>query len=80
MPTKLTLRLDEDLILKAKAYGRRRGKSVSQMVADYFRSLETTATKESLAAPPLTLSLRGILRDSGVDESDYRAYQEERYH
>ena len=36
MQTKLTLRLDEELIGVAKAFARSSGKSVSRIVADYF--------------------------------------------
>jgi len=39
MNTKLTLSVEEDLIRKAKAIANERGKSVSQMVEDYFLSL-----------------------------------------
>lgn len=37
--TKLTLRLDRDLIDAAKRYAERRGTSVSQVVANYFEAL-----------------------------------------
>ena len=40
MNTKLTLRLDDQLILKAKRYSDRSGKSVSQLVADYFSLID----------------------------------------
>jgi len=40
MNTKLTLRLDDQLILKAKRYSHRVGKSVSQIVADYFSLID----------------------------------------
>ncbi len=36
MQTNVTLRLDERLVRRAKACARRSGKSVSQMVAEYF--------------------------------------------
>lgn len=36
MVTKLTLRIDETLIEQAKGEARRRGTSVSRLVADYF--------------------------------------------
>jgi len=36
MNSKLTLRLDEDLIQSAKSYSAKTGKSVSKIVADYF--------------------------------------------
>ena len=39
MKTKLTLRMDKTLVAKAKHEAKRRGKSVSGMVADYFAAL-----------------------------------------
>ena len=39
MKTKLTLRLDDEMIGRAKAYAARRGTSVSALVEDYFRLL-----------------------------------------
>ena len=41
MKTKLTLRLDDQLIRKAKDYSDRSGKSVSRLVADYFSLIES---------------------------------------
>ena len=76
--TKLTLRLERDLIERAKKIARRRGKSVSKMVADYFRALDTVHKEEQDVAP-LTLSLQGILRDSGLDERDHRRHLEEKH-
>ena len=40
MQNKLTLRIDEKLIAKAKAFAKSNGKSVSQIVADYFNLLD----------------------------------------
>jgi hypothetical protein len=79
MHTKLTLRVDSDLVQKAKAYGKRRGKSVSQMVADYFRLLEGQQDQSRTEATPLAQSLRGVLRGTAVDEADYRDHLEDRY-
>jgi len=39
MQTKLTLRLEEELIEDAKAYAAEHGRSLSQLVADYFQAL-----------------------------------------
>lgn len=77
MQTKLTLRLDAQLIERAKTYARHRGKSVSQMVADYFALLGQEEQRETLA--PLTRSLRGALRGAAIDEDDYRQHLEEKY-
>ncbi len=61
MQTKMTLLLDEELIKKAEAAALERGKSVSQMVAEFFESLGKAAPYES-KLPPLTSSLLGILK------------------
>lgn len=70
MQTKLTLRLDKELIRKAKIEADRRGKSVSRMVGDFFSSLETEEG-QSGPYPPVTASLFGVLKDSGLSEEDY---------
>ena len=44
MQTKLTLRLDEELIKFAKVYAKERGKSLSQIVADYLYGFECFRT------------------------------------
>ena len=77
MQTKLTLRLEAQLIERAKAYARRRGTSLSQMVADYFALLDHAEQGEHLA--PLTRSLRGALRGADVDEDEYRQYLEKKH-
>ncbi len=77
MQTKLTLRLEDTLIEQAKAHARLAGKSVSQMVADYFSQLDKPATPAPL--PPVTAALRGALATASVDEQDYRDYLERKY-
>ncbi len=81
MQTKLTLRLDEKLVRRAKAYAKREGKSVSQIVADYFSLLKHAGEESQEVQPPspLTQSLRGILRGADVDEEDYRRHLDEKY-
>jgi hypothetical protein len=76
MQTKLTLRLEEQLIEQAKSYAAQTGKSVSQVVADYFKMLTTEKTKPASPSTPITKSLRGLLRDSTLDEKDYKKYLE----
>jgi hypothetical protein len=78
MQTKLTLRLDEDLIGQAKIYARQKGRSLSQVVADYFRILNTD-TIHGKRTPPITASLRGLLKDTNIDKKDYRGYLEEKF-
>lgn len=47
MQTKLTLRMDDELISHAKQIAKEQGKSLSQIVADYF-SVLTTSHKPDL--------------------------------
>lgn len=79
MQTKLTLRLEDQLIEQAKSYAAQAGKSVSQIVSDYFRLLTSEKPRPSPPSTPITQSLRGLLRDSGLDESDYKKYLEEKH-
>lgn len=80
MPEKLTLRLDENLIAGAKAYAKGHGRSVSQLVADYFSQLtiaEAAATSPKRGS--VTSKLRGALKGAEVDQADYRRHLEEKY-
>jgi hypothetical protein len=80
MQAKLTLRLEDSLILRAKEHARRSGRSVSQLVADLFAGLEgsTEGEEDEESLPPIVQSLKGCLGGSGVDEEAYRRYLEER--
>jgi len=77
--TKLTLRLDQGLVRRAKAHSKRTGKSVSQIVADYFSLLETSVENEDLSITPLVRSLKGALRGGRFDQKDYRRHLEEKH-
>jgi hypothetical protein len=79
MQSKLTLRLDEDLIREAKALARQRGTSL--LVADYFRALSRSRSDrpEDEELPPLTRALAGALRGADVDEEDYRAHLDRKH-
>lgn len=79
MATKLTLRMDEDLIQRAKAFAKERGKSVSQIVADYFASLDQKPQERGTDLTPIVRSLKGTLRGADADVEDYRRHLEERY-
>ncbi len=79
MQTKLTLRLDEELIHHAKKYAAKTDVSVSQLVADYFRLLLHGRSAARKTQAPITRSLRGVLKSAGIDERDYRKHLEEKY-
>jgi ATP-dependent Clp protease ATP-binding subunit ClpA len=82
MQTKLTLRLEQRLIRRAKAYARRTGKSVSELVADFFGRLDAPAEESAqrvVAQSPAVQSLIGALEGSRLDEEDYRKHLIEKY-
>lgn len=79
MQTKLTLRLDDELINRAKSYAKKKGKSVSQIVAGYFSLLNAEPENESADFTPLVRSLKGPLKGAKVGKKNYHEYLEEKY-
>lgn len=78
MNAKLTLRMDLRLVRRAKAEARRRGKSVSQMTAEFIGSLgQKRGPTPSLS--PITRSLVGVLKGKMVSEEHYRRHLAEKY-
>lgn len=75
MQTKLTLRLDDQLIADAKRYARQSHKSLSQMVAEYFLAITSPQTVADELTPTVS-RLKGALAGAKVDRDDYRAYLE----
>ncbi len=62
MKTKLTLRVDEDTIKKAKLYSKKRGESVSSLVEKFFSGFDDNGIKKE-TLPPTTEELKGLLKD-----------------
>ena len=79
---KLTLRLEEDLIVRAKRVARERGTSVSRMVAGFFESIEDTHPKDRLHGE-ITHRLRGSIKPSEGGprngEEDYLRHLERKH-
>lgn len=79
MQTKLTLRMEEALIRKAKRLAQRKGTSVSKIFGDYIKNESDESLDEEL--PPITLSMIGALKNSpiGFNEESYHKHLEEKY-
>lgn len=76
MKKKLTLRMEKDVIERAKAYAEERGTSVSKLVANYFSALTAAGSTEALSdegSGPITRSL-GAEPEENVSEEDYYEY------
>ena len=88
MTSKLTLRIDKTLVAKAKQEAKRRGKSVSGMVADYFAAMGEKAhsadtlppvTAGEIVARPITDEyIEGMARMTGTRGNLLRALKEEK--
>ena len=79
MARELTLKLDENLIGRAKRFSKQTGIPISKLVADYFAMLDVDISKEATEITPLVRSLKGSLRGSDVSVRDYLQHIEEKY-
>ena len=62
MTTKLTLTLDDKVIQGAKRYARAKGRSVSELVESYFKSLTNGNSESSEELSPSIKSLMGSFK------------------
>ena len=82
MDTKLTLRLNDSVIERAKIYARNHKISLSKMIESYLDSITTQKEKEEkITITPLVESLSGVIDlPSDFDyKKEYRDYLEEKY-
>ena len=77
MQTKLTLRLESELIEQAKKHAREQGKSLSQVVSDYFKVF--TQNQKSKPIAPVTSSLIGVIKSDSIGVDDYKQHLEDKY-
>ena len=80
MNTKLTLKMDNSVILSAKHFAHTHQTSLSKLVETYFK----TITREEIPGKKVTGivgELAGLLRGKNIDssKSDYIDYLEEKY-
>ncbi len=73
---KLTLSVDDGVVLRAKRYAKLRGVSVSNIVETYLAAIAEPASAPSGATPVLR-SVRGALKNADVTE--YRKHLASKY-
>lgn len=80
MDTKLTLRLKEEVIIRAKEYAQKHKISLSRMVETYLDSI-TRDSQEFDKPTPLVKSLSGVitLPDNYDDKGEYHSYLDKKY-
>jgi hypothetical protein len=69
MDTKLTIKLDDDVISRAKVYAKRRKTSLSKMIESYLDSV-TKPESKGIEITPLVKSLSGVI--TLTDDYDYK--------
>jgi hypothetical protein len=70
MDTKLTLNVDKDLLLKAKAYAKEKGRSLSDLVENYFKTLVGKTNPEQQELAPKVKEMLGSYKLP--DDFDYK--------
>lgn len=79
MQTKLTLRLDDALVRRAKRYSRRSGRSISRLVSDYFALIDSEPDAGADELTPRVGSLLGALRAADVSEEEHKEHLERKH-
>jgi len=78
METKLTLKMDQEIIQSAKNYAENNKRSLSKLVEDYFRNL-ITENEPKKEFSPLVEELSGIISETDLKNLDYVEYLEKKY-
>ena len=81
MNSKLTLKLDKQVIERAKLYAERRGTSLSQIVEGFFIGLAATEAPRKAKLPGVVGDLAGVLAGVEIDDPkrEYADYLEKKY-
>jgi len=79
MDTKLTLKLDGDIIEQAKTYARKKNTSLSKLIESYLGLL--IDPKDNQGVTPLVKSLSGVINipKSVVYKKDYKKHLLDKY-
>jgi gamma-glutamyl phosphate reductase len=80
MNTKLTLKVSNKTILRAKSYARRKKTSISRLVENYLNNI-TRPGNDIQEITPLVKSLSGVLkkRSPAKEKNDYAGYLSKKY-
>lgn len=78
METKLTLKMDQEVIQSAKDYAESNKRSLSRLVEDYFRKLISEKDPKNKFSP-LVEELSGVISEKDLEKLDYVTYLEKKY-
>jgi antitoxin component of RelBE/YafQ-DinJ toxin-antitoxin module len=75
MQTKLTVRINDQLIKSAKRYAHRRGISLSRLIENYLNSL-AVEQDDPLVQTPILQRLSGILPEDASIEDQHKHWEQ----
>ncbi len=79
MDSKLTLKLDANVIQRAKVYAKEQNISLSKLIENYLNALTDSSSKK-IKISPLVESLTGVVKlKEEDDKKDYIDYLTEKY-
>jgi len=79
METKLTLKLNKDIIDHAKTYAKEHNISLSKLIENYLQTV-TLKRSRKIEISPLVESLTGVIDLSGKDyQKDYTEFLSKKY-
>lgn len=80
MDAKLTLKLNHDVIQRAKLYAEAHNISLSRLIENYLQSL-AMPSPDSVAITPLVQSLSGVVNEDSIvaDTNGYADYLRKKY-
>ncbi|HIP26535.1 MAG TPA: hypothetical protein EYG80_02640 [Flavobacteriaceae bacterium] len=79
MDTKLTLKLDDSVIIKAKKYAKKHNVSLSRMIENYLQII-TSSNNKNIEISPLVKSLTGVVQlDEKEFQKDYTNFLSKKY-
>jgi hypothetical protein len=81
MNAKLTLKLNEAVIEKAKKYAQKNRQSLSELVENYFKALTDESGNEQDDYGALTTELSGVINAADIEnyKEKYTEYLAEKY-
>lgn len=62
MSTKLTLTVDKSVIDKAKRYAKKQGRSLSDLIENYLRTITTEEVNDDIEITPTVKSISGSFK------------------
>jgi len=73
--SKLTLTIEDDVLLQAKEFAKQQGLSLSAVVEKYLRSVAENQPKKEIPMTPIVKSLSGSLKDDFAEDYKEELYQ-----